>query len=312
VRRFLSALAVGVVALAGGTDARALTVFTAVGATTAQAPLWGAIKDGWDAGEPIEVRFWKDLDDLRGVILAGQGDIWVGHLDGLAQAARRGAPVTLLVLTAWADKFRFLTVDPAIASPGELTKRAAEAGEPVIVTPRGSPAVTLMEAARRSGGAAFAISDRPQQQIALELGRGTIRYVEAPEPLASVLTAKFPTLRDVGGLSALHKPAGDLGHGAPMAGVAIRSGLMTEKPERVRALREGMVGWAERNGRNPDAVTAVLPAETLASLGADTVRASLERDPTVVVDAAAAKPLIEETLRLLDGPYPLVPGFLSP
>ena len=28
--------------------------------------------------------------------MAGKGDIWIGNLDGFAQAARRGAPVTLI------------------------------------------------------------------------------------------------------------------------------------------------------------------------------------------------------------------------
>lgn len=311
MRREFLALALAALAFCGASRANALVIYTAVGATTAQAPLFGAIKDGWDPGEVIEIRFWKDLDDLRGVILAGEGDVWVGHLDGLAQAARRGAPVRLLALTAWADKFRFLTTDPGISSPAELAKRTT-AGEPLNVAPRGSPAVSLIEAARRTGGPGFAFADRPQQRIAMELGRGTLRHVEVPEPLASVLRSKFPALRDVGGLSEVFKPTGDLGHGAPMAGVAVRAASTDETPERFRSLTGAMVRWAERNGTDPDATLAVLPPETLSSLGAESVRASLERDPTFVVDAATAKPLIEETLRVLDGPHPLAAGFLAP
>lgn len=319
MRRAFLALAAGTTALAsvlwGMSPAGAVTIYTATGATTAQAPLLGAIRDGWggsDAG-PIEIRAWKDLDDLRGTILAGKGDLWVGHLDGLAQAARQGAPITLIALTAWADKFRFLTVDPDVHDPAGLVSLAATRGEPLVVVPRGSPAVALIQAA--SGRAAPRLSDRAPQQAALDIGRGTVRHVLAPEPLATALAGKFPGLRDVGGLSALAPPATEQGDGtaeAPMAGVAVRTALLTERPELIHALVTAMIRWADAHRNDPDGVVAVLPAETLAALGPDTVRQSLSREPLRVVDAAAARPLIAATLRLLDGPHPLADGFLPP
>lgn len=308
--KVLKACAAGLLLLASAGQASALTVYTAVGATTAQAPLWGAISDGWSRNEAVEVRFWKDLDDLRGVILAGKGDIWVGHLDGLAQAARQGAPITLIALTAWSDKFRFLTLDPAIDSPAALAADAARNGESLAVAPKGSPAVALLEAVRAGNGPAFRISDQPPQQIGLDLGRGAIRHVEVPEPLATALAAKVPALRDIGGLSALFKPANDKGFGVPMAGIAVRRALLTREPERIAALVAAMVGWAEKHRNDPDGVAAVLPAQTLESLGRDIVTESLKRDPTAVVDAKEAHALVEETLRLLDGPHPPAEGFL--
>lgn len=302
-RRFLCACGATFLFLSGPGGARAerLTIYTAVGATTAQAPLMGAIQHGWGKNDALEIRYWKDLDDLRGVILAGKGDIWVGHLEGFAQATRQGALVTLIALTAWEDKFRFLTLDPTADSPAAMASHANMAAEELALTPKGSAVAALLEAARPKGGPAFRVADFPPQQLIQELAQGKIRYVAAPEPLATALTARFPSLRDVGGLSALHKPVNDQGLGIPIAGVAVRSSLLAEHPEKIHALVAAMVQWAQTHKNDPGGVAGVLPAETLTMLGKDTIIASLQHDPIAVVDAKASRQLIEEALQVLDG-----------
>lgn len=316
MRTFLAALFLlgGVLAPAAraaspSVPAAPLVIYTASAATTAQAPLWGAMADGWGRDVGLDVRFWKDLDDLRGVILAGKGDVWVGHLDGFAQAARRGAPITLIAVTAWAEKFQFLTLDAEATSPAALSERMAALGETLAVTPQGSPALAILDAARAEGGPAFRTLPMPPQQIGLGLGRGTIRHLMVPDPLAAALIAKFPALRRAGSLADLNPGwAGRL----PMAGVAVRSALIAEKPGLIADLTARMSSWSERNRNDAAAIVAALPQSTRDEIGVVPLTASLRFDPLRTRDAASARDDIVRALAILDGPYPLATGFLPP
>jgi NitT/TauT family transport system substrate-binding protein len=191
MRRFLAALFLlgGVLAPAAraaspSVPATPLVIYSASAATTAQAPLWGAMADGWGATSA-----WRSASGKTGRSarrhLAGKGDIWSGHLDGFAQAARRGAPITLIAGTAWAEKFQFLTLDAEPTSPAALSERMAALHETLAVTPQGSPALAILDAARAEGGPAFRPLPLPPQQIGLGLARGAIRPLMVPDPLAA-------------------------------------------------------------------------------------------------------------------------------
>jgi NitT/TauT family transport system substrate-binding protein len=82
-------------------------VYSATGATTAALPLLGALEKGWPGGAVV-VEEWKNLDDLRGLVLSGKGDVWAGHLEAFGRAAARGAGVRLVAVTAW-KKFYFVS-----------------------------------------------------------------------------------------------------------------------------------------------------------------------------------------------------------
>ncbi len=316
MRKFLAALFLlgGVLAPAAraaspSVPAAPLVIYSASAATTAQAPLWGAIADGWGRDLALNVRFWKDLNDLRGVIMAGKGDIWIGHLDGFTQAARRGAPVTLIAVTAWAEKFQFLTLDAEATSPAALAERMAALEETLAVVPQGSPALAILDEARAEGGPAFRIHPMPPQQAGLELAHGGIRHLLVPDPLATALIAKFPALRRMGGLADLNPAwAGHL----PMAGVAVRSSLIAERPELIAALTSGMIAWTERCQNDPRAAIAVLPQATRDEIGEAALIASFRFDPLRTRDAVTARNDTLQALAILDGTHPTAPGFLPP
>ena len=81
-------------------------------ATTPQIPFWAGVASGEiTALCNIRLNLWKDLDSLRAILLAGKGDLWLGHSEGFAQAALHDAPVTLLVVSGW-RKFYFLSRAP--------------------------------------------------------------------------------------------------------------------------------------------------------------------------------------------------------
>ena len=281
-----------------------LVIYIATAATTAQAPILGALAEGWAKERAAEIRTWKDLDDLRGVILSGRGDVWIGHLDGFAQAARRGAPVTLVAVTAWSAKFRFLTLDPSPTDGAELIADLATRGEALGMVPQGSPAQGFVEDVP-----GLKLRPMPPQQAGLELARGSIRHLLAPEPLASALVAKFPELHRAGSVADL--APGTRPGGLPMAGVAVRAGLLAEDPELVAGLAAGMRAWATRHADDPAAIAAALPPETRAAIGEAVLAESLRHDPLLVVDAADAKDEVRRALRAVDGPHPLPDAFFA-
>lgn len=290
----------------GRASSAGLGFYTSAGATTAQAPFWAAVRDGWPPGMGVETRFWKDLDDLRNTMLAGKGDIWVGHTDGFAQAAMRGAPVTLVAVTAW-RKFHFITADPDAQTLQVLASKLAQTGERLAVAPPDSPAFAVLAGLALRGGPAFTITRNQPKQLMLEALRGDVRHMLVPEPLATTLMMKLPHLRRVACLEEEYsRHAGGSGM-LPIAGIAVRTGLLHEHPKVVARLVAAMTGWAA--GQTPDtageAVLSVLPEATIRELGAETVRLSLRNDPVRVVPAWAAR---EDVLAYLSLVFPEAVG----
>lgn len=267
-----------------------LVFFTGVGATTAQAPFWAAVRNGWPAGMDLETRFWKDLDDLRSIMLAGKGDVWVGHIEGFAQAAMRGAPVTLLAVTAW-RKFYFLTADPGVTTLQALSSKLERSGERLAMAPPDSPAFAILNEFTRRGGPRFTISRQAPRQLMLEAARGRVRHLLVPEPLATLLMMKRPELRVVACLEEEYSRQTGGNGMLPVAGIAVRSGLLREHPGEIAGLLQMMMRWAD--AQTPDtvgkAVAAVLPETTLLELGKEVVLRSLRNDPVRVVPAWAAR-----------------------
>jgi NitT/TauT family transport system substrate-binding protein len=277
-----------------------LLLYTAMTATTPQIPLWAAIGAGWPAGRELRVDYWKSLDDLRGLILAGRGDIWVGHLEGFAQAARRGAPVTLVAVTGW-KKFYF------VAAGGEEGPRSLESlalalrreGLPLAVAPQDSPAIGVLEELARRGGPSFTIEAMPTQQAMLAMIRGSRSCALLPEPLVSALLAKKDGLRIAASLES--EMAGLSGGPArlPLVGIAVRTSLAREEPALVRGLARAMREEAVKLAGRPAEALAVLPQNVRGAFGAGVLESSLSRDPVLVVPAGEARQEILDFLRMV-------------
>ena len=295
-----------------------ITLYTALTTTTPQMPLWAAIRDGWPQDKTLAVEYWKNLDDLRGIMLAGKGDVWVGNIESFVQAALRGAPVTLVAVSGW-KKFYFLA--PQGEAFDDMTAFAAklrEKGLELAVTPQDGPSLNILEKTAQQGGPAFSIAAMPPQQLMLEILRGTRQYALLPEPLLSGVLAKKPSLHAV--LSLEEEFSRHHGGPArmPLAGIAVHTRFAKENPERVRELVSLMVQAAPKLAQDADAAIAVLPSEVLAALGRDVIAASLPRDTLFVAPAAAVRTEIAAYLAmtmtktreaknrleaLLDGPF---------
>jgi len=146
----LAALAIrgGIVALRGDADnvfyegtnpsLPTLDIYTSGGATTPQLALFAAIREGdFRNLFNFRIHLWKNPDDLLTNVMAGKGDIWIGHTDGFAMARMNGAPVQMIVFTSF-HKFY-------IISSAKISRWEELAGSRAAYAPPGSPAFALMQ-----------------------------------------------------------------------------------------------------------------------------------------------------------------------
>jgi NitT/TauT family transport system substrate-binding protein len=283
---------------ADAVSAKKIVLYTALTATSPQIPLWAAIKQGWPEGYQLQVEYWKTLDDLRGVMLAGKGDIWVGNLEGFAQAAKRGAPVTLIAITAW-KKFYFVTsADEKTSSLEEMAVAMKKTGEALAIAPQDSPALGVLGEIGKKGGPVFKTAPMPPQQLMLEMMKGSRKYALLPEPFLSVLLAKKKDIRIVASLEeAFSSRFGGVAR-LPFAGIAVKTDFAKANPELIKKLVQIMEEVAPRLNKKPEEAIAVLPESVRKNLGHDLIKTSLSRDLIHVESAEKARSRIADFLKI--------------
>ncbi|MDR3153284.1 MAG: hypothetical protein LBW85_03200 [Deltaproteobacteria bacterium] len=281
-------------------------VYTASGATTAVLPLLWALEKGWP-GSPAAVEEWKSLDDLRSLVLAGKGDVWVGHLEAFGRAASKGARVTLLAVTAW-RKFYFVSgpvQGPAgkeaayPAGPSELAGLLAGKGLSLYAAPQSSPASGILAKIASLGGPSFDVKALPLQQVLLELASGRATAALVPEPGVSAALARNPSLRVVGSLEDEYAAIAGGQARLPHAGVAADPAFIGANPERAESLVSLMLEGAESlAAMPPEEAARRLPAPLREGLGEKTLADSLSRDPILAVRASEVEKEVETFLCL--------------
>lgn len=291
-----------------------LAVYTSGQATTPQMPLWRALAEGDLDFEP-DIRYWKNLDDLRGALLAGKGDIWVGHIDGFAQAALRGAPVRLVCVTGW-KKFFLLTSRPDITSFDDILRLPAHTE--IASAPPHSPAVAVLRALEGAGLPRFNYAPHEAGQLSLKVMRGDADLLLLPEPLVTALLAKVPGLRVV---ASVEEEYGRLTGGEPLlpiAGIAINTGTLARHPGLDRQIEAALRRQEQPLLDDPESGLAVLPAEFEQFIDPEIVRGSLARDVIRVRSAAESEAMIRDYLGMVfpesvgpDGVIPLPAGFFG-
>ena len=277
-------------------DLPTLTFYTTGLATTPQLPLWAAIARGElkDLCN-LEVRQWKDVDDLRGVILAGKGDLWLGHTEGFAQAARQGAPVSILVISGW-RKLYLVTREQG------CTSLAHFAGRTLAVAPVGSPAVPILQALwpRESPPITFVAQD--PNQLALSFMRGKVGSALVPEPLVTVLLDKVPHLKVVQNMEEVY---GRLTGGPPripLAGLAVNTRTAERHPALMKKLVQVLKENARRLDEDSEPGIKSLPASFAQFISPDMVRRSLTRDLILVEPACGVQKEIATFLGMIYPP----------
>lgn len=287
-----------------------LRLFTTAGATTPQLPLWAAVQHGTVSQLfNLDVELWNSTDQLQNLLLAGKGDLWFGHVDGFALAARRGAPVRLLAVTGWR---KFAIVSRTTDFPGIAAYRG-----PLAYTPPGIPAVPVLKGLLGAEADGIEFSPFEPQALAQKLASGQIDTALAPEPLVTQLLQKVPGLKVVAQLEDFYGRRQGTPPRMPIAGLAVNTETARRYPSEIAAL----VDLLEREGTaleaNSHGAERLLPAIFERTIPRQIAALSLLRDKIHVEPAPAARDEIIRYLKLAApgalGPQgELPPGFLGP
>ncbi|MBN2451258.1 MAG: hypothetical protein JXR77_12765 [Lentisphaeria bacterium] len=270
-----------------------LVVYTNPGTTTPQLPLWCAVREGTLQGRvQLQTRLWKTAAHLQSVLLAGEGDLWVGHVDGFARARERGAPVVLLAVTGW-RKFALLSCDDSVQGFADF------AGHSLPYAPMGCPSVDILRAVMGEPGGTIDFEPHEPKQLALKMLKGSARAALLPEPLVTTLLEKIPSLRVVANVEDEYARINGGLPRMPIAGIAVHQRLADADPALLQSLLAAMQEAAEALRRDPALVTRVLPAEFAEFVPPETVVASLSRDVIHVEPAQAVAGEVEKYLRIV-------------
>jgi NitT/TauT family transport system substrate-binding protein len=240
----------------------------------------------------LRVHLWKDLDSLRAVLLAGKGDLWLGHCEGFAQAALQGAPVSVLVVSGW-RKFFFLSRNADDRDIASLT------GKVIPFTPVASPAVPVMRSLAQRGGPSMEFQPFEPKRLALALSAGTEQRALAPEPLVTTLLTKVPDLRIVGSLEDLYGRITGGPARMPIAGLAVNLNTVRAHPRLIAKLVEVIRKQALVVEKLEDKGARFLPAEFQGHVSPEMVISSLQRDLVLVRTGQQAAPELKAYLSML-------------
>ena len=276
------------------TDLPVLTFYTSAAATFPQMPVWSALSSGrLNDLCRVEVRLWKNLDDLRGIILAGRGDLWLGSTEVLAQARRCGAPVALLTVNGW-RKFYLLSRNPGDTATESL------AGRTLPYAPVGSPGAAVLKALTTRGFPAMDLSPFEPRQLELSLLAGRFDAALVPEPQATILLSKDPGLRVIAGVEDLYSRLTGGPPRLPLACLAVNTRTARLHPELMAKLVKILMDEGRRIKEDPERGLAALPEEFESYIPRDLIRRSLARDMILVEPASAVSKEIEAFLKILD------------
>ncbi len=272
-----------------------LTFYTTGSATTPQLPFWSAIKKGEiQKFCNIRVEFWKNLDDLRALLLTGKGDLWLGHTEGFAQACAAGAPVQLLFISGW-RKFFVVSTDPGMESMESFR------GRELPYAPHGSPAVPVLRAVESGGRQAIHFKPYEPQQLALMLVSGRIDSALVPEPLVTSLLERVEGLRIVESVEDVYGRSTGQAPRMPIAGMAVNSRTAKKHPQVVEGMVRAVLQEASKLQGNPQAGVDALPDAFEVFMTKEKILESLERDMILVVPALEAREEILTYLSFLMG-----------
>ncbi len=263
-----------------------VVVWTNPSATTPLLPILAALPP-----EERSLQGWNTTVAFQSLLLGGEGDFWVGHLEGFACAYRRGAPLQLLAVTGW-RKWQLLA-KRNLRFPEDFRNRELPFG------PADGAGRYLLEALLREAEEnTIRIAPLDVKPLMLRALQGQVDCLMLPEPFATSLCRKDPSFHRITSLEEIY---GVLRHRAPevpWAGIAVNTHWARKNPRRVAELLEKMSQWAPSS---PEEVCALWTPEqeAFSHITQAELRDSLERDPVKCVPAADMVEEIREFLGIV-------------
>ncbi len=268
-------------------------------ATTPILPLLAAQTSAF----PMTLRPWNTTMAFQSLLLAGDGDLWVGHLEGFARAYRRGAPLRLLAVTGW-RKWQLLSRRKNAAFPQDFR------GRTVAIAPADGAGRFLLERLlQETGEKEVALLPLDVKPLLLKALEGKVEDLFLPEPFATVLLDKSPDFHRVDSLEKYYGRVRQCPPEVPWAGIAVHEHWAKAHPQELKALLDAMVAWSKEGGKDAPLLWTE-EQERFSGISRKEVARSLTLDPVKVVPAWQMPEELAAFLALVAPDVPFSPQML--
>ncbi len=270
-----------------------LTFYTSGLATTPQLAFWQAVEKGRILEKcNIQIKLWKNLNELQTALLAGKGDLWLGHTDKFVEAGLRGAPVQLLLTTGW-RKFYLVSSNPRTLRFRDFI------GKALACTPPGSPAVPVLRGLGNNEFAKISFAPCAPNDLMLQLARGDLGAALLPEPLVTKALLANPRLLVGENVETVYGQYSGYLKGMPIAGIAVNSRTASNYPELIAWLAKETLTQAKILAKAPMQGAEHLPQEFQSLISKDVLQGSLQREQLRAAYSSSVRPEIEAYMNLI-------------
>jgi len=248
-----------------------LDLYTAGTTTTPQLALFAGIAHGEVAGIfNLRIHLWKNPDELLANVLAGKGDIWIGHTEGFAMARKRRAPVQILAFTSF-RKF-FIITSEKLKNWKDLDSQT------VAYSPPGSPAVPLMEIIMKKSSVKIMLEPHETKELSLLMALGRIKAAILPEPIVSHFISRnknFSVMACVEDLFVM-----ETGHNGslPVAAIAVNEITARKYRGKIAKLQSVIINQSKKIASEGEKASVYFPSYLYEYISKDSVSESLKRD----------------------------------
>jgi len=273
-------------------DVPTLVLYTSATVTSPQIPFWAAFeKNNLSELFNLEVKLWRNIEDVQSVMLAGKGDLWIAHTDGFAMAAERGAPVSILAVTGW-RKFYIITGNKDYRNIDSLK------GTTVAYAPPGSPGVAIFNEITGGNSTGIKLQAYQGRELQMLMLSGKVNTALLPEPLVTMLLIKNPALRVMDNLEKLYGEKTGGPPILPIAGMGVNRNTAEKYPEIIRAIEESMKRIAPLLEADREKSIKYLPESFRDEIPGEIARQSMSRDIIFVKSGHESKKEIYDYLRI--------------
>jgi len=253
-----------------------LDLYTAGGATTPQITFFAALRENeLSSLFNFRIHVWKNPDDLLSMVMAGKGDLWIGHTEGFAVAKMKGAPVQMLLFTSF-HKFYILTSEK-VSGWEDL------AGMKVAYAPPGSPAFALLQDVMEKTSVKINLQPYQGRELELLMASGRVKSAVLPEPLVTLMLSKNSNLKVIAGVEDLFCSVTGKPALLPMAGIAVNENTARKYPEKIAAFQQIILNRSKILKGDGKKAAGYFPDYFLKYMPRTIVEQSLERDSVSAV-----------------------------
>ena len=244
----------------------------------------------------ITRKHWRSQAQLHSLMLAGQGDFWIGSLDSMAKCRAKGAPVKLLAVTGW-RKWSL------IGSQNPANWREAISSTTVFTAPPENPAAPLLVHMLQKQGI-----PQPQFQfcepkyLALQMITSKANLALTASPMTEAILTQNDKLSRLISLEEIKAEAFGGQARIPWAGIGYNEKTVSRE---IAELILSHLLEAEKtlHEMDVDQIVALWPEEYQKNISKEKLQLSLKQDVILLIPAPDVKNEILGFFRLAELPF---------